>query len=154
MHIMPKNSFKLISFFALAAAFVLNAPIAFAELGGAVAKEAVQVQELSPVVATEQHLNVFQVSAPSGTVVKEYTDANHVVVAVSWQGPTLPNLRQLLGEHFDTFVNRPAHTGSPRSAELVTDDLVVQSQGHMRNFSGRAYLPKMLPAGFNVNQIK
>jgi len=149
---MTKNSITLILTGALLCA--LYASPSHAELGGAVEKEAVLVQEQSSVVATEQRLTVYQIKAPSGTLIKEYTNANNVVVGVTWQGPTLPNLKQLLGTHFDTFVNRPIMPGAGhRSAELRTDELVVQSHGQMRSFSGRAYLPKLLPAGFNVDQI-
>ena len=133
---------------------LLIANPAQAELGGAANKEATQIQQLSPIVATEQHLNVFQLKMASGTQIKEYVNAENVVVAVTWQGPTLPNLKSLLGQHFDTFSNRPAaHSANHRSAELKTDDLVVQSHGQMRNFAGKAYLPKLLPTGFNVDQI-
>ena len=127
---------------------------ALAELGGAVNKEATQIQELSPIVATEQHLSVFQLKLSSGTQIKEFVNAENIVVAVTWQGPTLPNLQSLLGDYFQTFSSRPvAHSANHRSAELKTDDLVVQSHGQMRNFAGKAYLPKLLPAGFNPDQI-
>ncbi|MET3105208.1 hypothetical protein AAKU67_000956 [Oxalobacteraceae bacterium GrIS 2.11] len=132
----------------------LYATPSLAELGGVVDKDAVLVQEQSSVVAAEPRLTVYQIKSPSGTLIREYTNANNVVVGVTWQGPTLPNLKQLLGTHFDTFVNRPITPGAGhRSAELRTDELVVQSHGQMRSFSGRAYLPKMLPAGFNIDQI-
>lgn len=152
---MSKNSINALMLVASASIFFLHLPAAYAELGGAVSKEAVLIQGQSSVVATEPQLNIYQVKATSGTLIKEYTNANNVVVAVSWQGPTLPNLKELLGSNFDTFVNRPTtHATSHRSAELITDDLVVQSHGQMRNFAGRAYLPKLLPAGFSADQIK
>ena len=126
----------------------------FAELGGSVSPEATLIQEQSSIVAVDQRLNVYQIKSPSGTLIKEYVNAANIVVAVSWQGPTLPNLKQLLGAYFQTFANRPAdHAASHRSAELHTEDLVVQSHGQMRNFSGRAYLPKALPSGFSADQI-
>lgn len=152
---MSKISIKFASLCMFICAYAAYTPTALAELGGAVSKEAVLVQEQSSVVATEQRLNVYQIKVTSGTRIKEYVDANNVVVAVSWQGPTLPNLKQLLGSYFDTFANRPVgHASSHRNAELITDDLVVQSQGQMRHFAGRAYLPRLLPAGFNTDQIQ
>ena len=137
-------------------ASLLNASPAWAELGGSIHPQAVLIHEQSSVVATARLLNVYQVTTASGTQVKEYTNADNAVVAVSWQGPTLPNLKELLGQYFQPFADRPK-TGTPvnhHSAELNTEDLVVQSQGRMRSFSGRAYLPKLLPAGFNLDQIK
>jgi hypothetical protein len=155
MQIMSKFLYKLPLIVTLPCIFLLHTTTARAELGGAVDKDAVQIHEQSPIVATEQHLNAYQIKSPSGTLIIEYTNANNVVVAVSWQGPTLPNLKQLLGDYFEPFANRPAtQNTSHRSAELHTDDLVVQSHGQMRNFAGRAYLPKLLPPGFNADQIK
>ena len=152
---MCKTTSPLYLVLLLTCAFLIGAPPARAELGGPANKEAIQIQDLSPVVAVDQHLNVFQLKMASGTQINEYTNADNVVVAVTWQGPTLPNLKLLLGEHFQTFANRSTeHSVSHRSAEFHTDDLVVQSHGQMRNFAGRAYLPKLLPAGFNIDQIK
>jgi len=142
-------------FFILTITFLFNLTPAMAELGGMANKEATQIQESSPIVATELTLKTFQLNMPSGTQIREYVNTENVVVAVTWQGPTLPNLKSLLGAHFQTFSNRPVdHSGNRRSAEFHSDDLVVQSHGQMRNFSGRAYLPKLLPTGFSVDQIK
>lgn len=139
----------------LSAVLAMYALPSWAELGGAAAKDAVQIQAQSSVVVAEPTLNVFQAKLPSGTQIKEYTNAEGVVVGVSWQGPTLPDLKQLLGAHFDAFANRTTTTaGNHRNAEFHNDDVVVQSHGQLRAFSGRAYLPKLLPAGFNINQIQ
>lgn len=151
---MPKILYKFSLTLTLASTCLLHSSPTFAELGSSVNKDAVLIQSQSSVVATEQRLNVYQITAASGTRIKEYTNTENVVVAVSWQGPSLPNLKQLLGEYFETFANRPTTPASNhRSAELHTDDLVVQSHGQMRNFSGRAYLPKLLPSGFKLDQI-
>ena len=152
---MFKTTFQRYLIPAVISASLIYPELARAELGGAASKEAVQIQDMSPVVSVEQHLNVFQLKMASGTQIKEFVNADNVVVAVTWQGPTMPNLKSLLGDHFQTFSNRPSdHSGSHRNAELRTQDLVVQSHGQMRNFGGRAYLPKLLPAGFNEDQIK
>ena len=139
----------------LALLVTLYAAPSYAELGGSVNKDATPLQTQNSVVAIQASLNSYQLKLPSGTQIKEFTNASGVVVAVSWQGPTLPDLKGLLGNYFDAFVNRAdAATGNHRNADLHTDDLVVQSHGQLRAFSGRAYLPKLLPAGFNVNQIQ
>lgn len=153
---MSKIANALTVSFPLALACLFNTGAAWAELGGSIHPQAVLIHAQSSVVATTRLLSVYQVTTASGTQVKEYTNADNAVVAVSWQGPTLPNLKELLGPYFQPFADRPK-TGTPvnhHSAELNSEDLVVQSQGRMRSFSGRAYLPKLLPAGFNLDQIK
>jgi hypothetical protein len=93
----------------------------------------------------------------SGTVVHQYSDANGTVFAVSWSGPYLPDLKELLGIHFDTMVEHAKKM--PRAARrshfmLKQSDLVIVSSGHMGAFEGRAWLPGKLPAGFNPRDIK
>lgn len=93
----------------------------------------------------------------SGTVVHEYSDANGTVFAVSWSGPYLPDLKELLGTHFDTMVEHAKkRPGAARRSQikLKQSDLVIVSSGHMGAFTGRAWLPAKLPAGFNPGDIK
>ena len=75
------------------------------------------------------------------------------VFAVSWQGPWLPNLQQLLGPYFAdyTSVQNQRHSRGPLL--IHQSNLVVQSSGHMRSFVGRAYVPDMLPQGVRVEDI-
>ena len=79
----------------------------------------------------------------SGTTIHEYLDAGGTVFAVSWSGPFLPDLRAILGRHFDTLVAHAAgRPGAGRSAlRLERADVVIISGGHMRAFEGRAWLP-------------
>jgi hypothetical protein len=92
----------------------------------------------------------------SGTVVHEYVDASGTVFAVSWAGPFLPDLKEILGSHFNAMVthaNKSAKAGRSQLA-LRQSDLVIVSGGHMGSFEGRAWLPAKLPAGFEPGDIK
>jgi hypothetical protein len=92
----------------------------------------------------------------SGTVVHEYVDASGTVFAVSWAGPFLPDLKEILGSHFNALVthaNKSAKAGRSQLA-LRQSDLVIVSGGHMGSFEGRAWLPAKLPAGFEPGDIK
>ncbi|RKP45045.1 DUF2844 domain-containing protein [Pararobbsia silviterrae] len=96
---------------------------------------------------------------PSGTVVHEYVSAAGRVFAVAWQGPMLPPLKQLLGTthftHYTQAVNAAQTSGTMRRhTNVVLDDLVVMSAGHMGAFSGAAYLRSAMPAGFSMNDIQ
>ncbi|MBC8738516.1 DUF2844 domain-containing protein [Paraburkholderia sp. UCT31] len=86
--------------------------------------------------------------------VTEYVDGSGKVFAVTWRGPVLPNLQTLLGTYFPEYVNAPSsHNGRGfRSAD--TGDLVVQSSGHMRAFTGAAYLKSLMPAGVSAADLQ
>lgn len=88
---------------------------------------------------------------PSGTVVHEYADASGQVFAVSWAGPFKPDLKLLLGRHFDRLA---AGVGERSRLDVTTGALVIQSGGHMGAFEGRAWLPARLPAGFDPRAMQ
>ena len=95
--------------------------------------------------------SLHTLTLPNGSIVHEYMDGDGVVFAVSWQGPSRPDLRQLLGASFDAFQTAvtPTRPGRLRRPLLVQQgDLVVHSAGHPGAFRGYAYLPQRLPAGF------
>ena len=99
---------------------------------------------------------VHEIQLPSGTVVREFVSPAGKVFAVTWQGPTLPDLQQILGEdNFQTFIGSPIAQRSPRRLRLVQHDrLVVESAGGPRAFSGRAYVPALVPAGTRMADLQ
>jgi hypothetical protein len=92
----------------------------------------------------------------SGTVVHEYVDANGTVFAVSWSGPSLPDLKEILGSHFDAMVTHAGKAAKSGRSQLALkqSDLVIVSGGHMGAFEGRAWLPAKLPAGFSPSDLR
>ncbi|WP_244869633.1 DUF2844 domain-containing protein [Paraburkholderia aspalathi] len=96
---------------------------------------------------------VHALTLPSGTLVREYVTANGVVFGVAWAGPTLPDLKTTLGAAFDQYV---AATATRRATPLAvsSSDLVVYTAGHLRAFSGYAYLPQAVPPGVDVGVIQ
>jgi hypothetical protein len=97
---------------------------------------------------------VHELRLPSGTLVREYL-RDGSVFAVAWGGPVIPNLRLLLGTYFEPYVNSPR--GRPAGHHLrvvATPDWVVQSAGHQGGFTGRAWLPTHLPAGFDLDTVR
>jgi hypothetical protein len=75
--------------------------------------------------------------------------------AVAWQGPFHPDYQKLLGTYFDQL-QRATELRRARRAPLTieTPDFVFQSFGHSRALAGRAYIPRMLPAGVGVEEIR
>jgi len=98
---------------------------------------------------------VHEIQTPAGTTLREYVSSAGTVFAVAWQGPVMPDLRQTLGRYFDRYTAAASakHAGR-RHIAIREPDLVVQSNGHMRSFSGRAYLPQLLPQGVTVEEIR
>ena len=137
----------------------LSSP-AFAALGGTLdSVQADQVQLRANVKVTEADAyTVHEIKASTGTVVREYVSPSGRVFGVAWQGPFIPDMHQLLGSYFQQYshaakVQRESHVGR-RPLNIQETDLIVQTAGHMRAYSGRAYDPGLLPAGVNANDIR
>ena len=98
---------------------------------------------------------VHEISLPSGTIVREFVTQSGAVFAVAWRGPTMPNLRQALGTYFDSYVAaaRVAPIKS-RRVDIARTYLVVHAMGHMRAFSGIAYVPTAIPNGVSVGELQ
>lgn len=141
---------------AAAVAAVLFTSGSWAALGGAPAsfeaqKNVPMSSTLSPGAAG---YTVVRHDLDSGTQVREYVDASGKVFAVSWSGPFLPDLKELLGAHFEAMQG-PANRGD--SISRLTrqgQGVVVVSTGRLGAFEGRAWLPALLPSGFNASEAK
>ncbi len=98
--------------------------------------------------------HVHEIALPSGTVMREFVAANGKVFAVAWQGPRRPDLRQALGQYFDTYVSAPrSKFADRRHVQIQQGDLVVEAGGHMRALSGRAYLRSAIPSGVDLRDL-
>jgi len=94
-------------------------------------------------------------AAASGTMVREYVAPTGLVFGVAWQGSSMPDLRQLLGPYYDQYVEAAAARRTRRApVHVELPGLVVQSSGHMRAFTGRAYLPQSLPQGVAAEEVR
>jgi hypothetical protein len=130
----------------LAFAALDSAPSDFGDTG---------VQRTAATTASGAAYTDIRHALPSGTVVHEYADASGKVFAVSWAGPFKPDLKLLLGRHFDSLAAGAGATRGERSRlDVETGTLVVQSGGHMGAFEGRAWLPSRLPSGFDPRELK
>ena len=101
---------------------------------------------------------VEQMTTPNGTVVSEYVGHSGTVFAVTWRGPTPPDVETLLGTYFKQY-RVAADTGAPsplglHASSVRAKNVTVETAGHMGLMWGRAYLPAALPAGLNPSEIK
>jgi hypothetical protein len=135
--------------------------IAFAALGGRVASvdaDRIRVQGALMRIVRNDVYALHEIRSASGTMIREYVNPSGVVFAVAWDGPWLPDLRQVLGDQFDRYqaVMQSRQRGRTGRGAVVIDEpgLVVQMSGHPRAFKGRAYLPAQLPAGLALESIR
>jgi hypothetical protein len=134
---------------------------AFASLGGDVRSiddDRVRMQGALRQIARRDAFTLHELQTATGVVVREFATSSGTVYAVAWQGPVFPDMRQLLGPYFDRYQQEAARLAQSRRGHgpLTIDlgDVVVQTGGHARAFSGRAYVPRLLPAGVAVESIR
>ncbi|WP_395826708.1 DUF2844 domain-containing protein [Collimonas sp.] len=135
---------------------------AFAALGGAPGPAQVGAVNADSVrakatarITNYSGYSVSETLEPSGTTVKEYISTDSIVFAVSWQGPSMPNLQQLLGSYSEQFVAAASKPHAGRRAIAVqSDQLVLRSGGHMRSFAGSAYVPALMPQCVTPDDIR
>lgn len=133
---------------------------AAASLGGdaaSVEADAAKIQSSLRTTSSESY-TIHEMQTSAGVDVKEYASTAGKVFAVTWKGPTHPDLRQLFGPYFEQFVQAEKAQRAQRHGRgpvvIQQPGLVVQVSGRMRSFSGRAYLPPMLPAGVHLEDIR
>jgi hypothetical protein len=129
----------------------------WAALGGDVSSiEADQLKMKGTLRTTvNQAYTVHEIQTPAGTRVREYVAPTGKVFAVAWHGPRMPDLRQTLGAYFNEYAQAPRAAHPDHVHASVTEPgFVLQSSGHMRAYSGRAYDPQLVPQGVAVTDIK
>jgi len=134
----------------------LSPCVAAAALGEPETSVQSDVAQLHGSIKVTEHASyrLHEIQLPSGTLVREFAGSDGKVFAVAWNGPTVPNLRQTLGRYFDSYVTaaKAKHSGH-HHLQIQQSDLVVQAAGHMRAFSGLAYLPPAVPSGVSVGDL-
>lgn len=109
---------------------------------------------------TEPHgvYTVEHLTLPNGAYVQEYVNASGSVFAVSWHGSAMPNLQQLLGSYAER-ASDGVHAyhlmhGMHGTAAVSSSDFMLQMNGRMGAYWGRAWLPAQLPAGVGTAEIQ
>jgi hypothetical protein len=109
------------------------------------------VRRVRPLAIGERH----ELSLPSGTVIHEYVSSSGAVYAVTWRGPRMPNLHELLGLYFAELGRRDIRTSfGHHRLNITSPDLIVRSSGHQRWFEGHAWLPSLVPTGVSADALE
>ncbi len=106
-------------------------------------------------ISANAGFTVHEITSSNGTVVREYLSPDGKVFAVTWRGPGIPDLRQMLGDYYGQYAQAASapHLGGHRHLAIEQPGLVVQSSGRLRSFFGRAWAPDLLPQNFSVSAI-
>jgi len=105
-------------------------------------------------VTQKQSYAVHEIQTESGATVREYVSPSGKVFGVSWQGPVLPDMRQVLGAYYSRLTNASPNRRPQGPITINEPGLVLQSSGHMRVYTGKAYIPQMLPEGVRPDAIQ
>jgi hypothetical protein len=143
--------FRRAAFPALLSAF-LCVTDAQAELGGTMSFTAA-----APVSLLNGAARMRTSVDAGGTTIDEYASSTGRIFAYTWQGPTMPDLRALLGPYDASYRSgATANLAAGRelhAARVARPDVVVESGGQMRSYVGRAWLPDALPAGVTPDDL-
>jgi len=140
---------------ALASALQLS-PQARAALGddvSAVAADQTRMQASLHVWRKDSY-TIHELASPTGTKVRHFVDDGGKVFAVSWSGGWRPNLRDIMGVHYDKFIAATRGKRIARGvARIELPGMVVVMGGHQRAFFGHVYLTDLVPADFLPGEI-
>lgn len=121
-----------------------------------VQEDSVHIKASSRLTQTQSY-TIHELRSATGVVVREYAAPSGMIFAVAWQGPSMPDMKQLLGTHFEEF-QKAAQAQNRRGGHgpLIIQEpgLVVELGGHMRSFRGRAYLPEQIPSDVRNEEIR
>lgn len=153
------KSFNIASLLLVTLGVCAFASPALAALGGdlsTIDADRVSLKGALTSFSTVKGYGVHEITTPAGVHVLEYVASDGKVFAVSWQGPIIPDLRQMLGPYYASYAQAAAgpHPGGHRHLKIEQPGLVVESHGRMRAFYGRAWDPALLPAGFTAADIR
>jgi hypothetical protein len=98
--------------------------------------------------------DVHEIQTPAGTVIHEYVSAQGKVFAVTWQGPGLPDLAQLLGNYSAKLAQAQTRSHyNHHHLRIETPEVVMESDAYLRSRSGRAWVPALFPQSLSPKDI-
>jgi hypothetical protein len=103
----------------------------------------------------KQAYAVHEMQTSGGATVREYVSPAGKVFGVSWQGPVIPDLQQVLGSYYARFTaTAQSRRGMHGPLVIHEGGLVLESTGHMTAYRGTAHIPEMLPEGVHPDAIQ
>ncbi len=145
----------------LLSCLIMSLPtVAFAGLGGGIdsfqnGSKIIAMQHASTTSAssTSANYSAQQMHDDSGNLITEYVNPNGVVFALTWHGSFKPDLHQLLGDYFKTYISVESASAGRQPQIVEQSQVVVISEGRLRNFHGKAYIPNLVPSSFSLDSL-
>jgi hypothetical protein len=89
-----------------------------------------------------------------GTRVHEFAGRDGTVFAVNFSGPTMPDLKAVLGTHYETYLTAArARRHSHHVVSFEADGVVVTIITFQRGFQGTAQVPASVPSGVGAAEL-
>jgi hypothetical protein len=156
---------RLLSYGTLFAVSIVALPLIFSQsasaaLGGDFASVQADQAKMKGTLRSSQTQAyvVHEIASPNHNVVREYISGEGKVFGVAWTGQFRPDMRQLLGDYFDQVSQsvqaQKASQHGRRPISIKQPGFVVEMGGHMRAFTGRAYVPDMVPQGVRAEEVR
>jgi hypothetical protein len=109
----------------------------------------------SHALTPQANFDLHELTTPEGVKVREYAARGGPVFAVAWDGPVTPDLKQLLGAHYQRFQSELlAHRTGHHVLAIRTPDLVATVTRFQRTGSGHVYLPALVPSGTAIGALR
>lgn len=130
-----------------------------AALGGTAAsvqQDSTALRGTTVSMTSMQGYDRHEIKTADGANVREFASSDGAVFAVSFDGPAIPDLKTMLGTHYDDYLAAAkAHRGNHHVMSFVTSDgLSVSITKLPRGFRGEAHLPALLPRGVAVQDLR
>jgi hypothetical protein len=133
-------------------------PIAQAGLGDAATSVARDRQVLRADTATTTSMPMYdrhEITTADGATIHEFVAHDGTVFAVNFSGPAIPDMKTMLGAHYDSYLAAAkAHRGNHHVMSFTADGMVVTIIKLPRGFQGAAHLPALLPQGVNAQDLQ
>jgi hypothetical protein len=144
---------------AMMAALLCISTGAHAELGGTIPTRAdsMGATAAAPQTLLNGALRLRTLTDAGNTTINEYATNTGQIIAYTWQGPTMPDLRTLLGRYAGSYLTGAAALapdGNLHASRVARPDVIVESGGPMRGYAGRAWLPAALPPGVTASDFR
>ena len=140
----------------LVAVWLFLPALAQAELGGS-AESVVEVNRRFSAMhrqAWGASYRLHELAVPDGPVIREYENQAGRVFAVSWSGAGRPDLRVLLGAHYDAYLAACKGRRARGPHRIDVPGMTIVQGGTQRALFGKVVLTGELPEGLAVEDLR